>query len=173
MDKDRNNSDSLSVRKRRGDEWENETPSHRGSCNYTDDHRSSDPYATPDLYGSRDQMKNSTWDDSGLGSSRITTPRTGDRRERHRYDYTPMPTPDYKHNPWMNLASSRRLNSDNTFGSRRIGTDGSWSVREKNADTNEDNEEMRVENERIDRNWYQMDDGYDGDNNPFAGLCDN
>lgn len=33
-----------------------------------------------------------------------------------------------------------------------------------------DEKEIEAENERLDRNWYQMDDGYDDANNPFVGI---
>ncbi|VDP79499.1 unnamed protein product [Echinostoma caproni] len=92
-----------------------------------------------------------------------------------------MPTPTFKQNAWMKNDGYKRSDS-----SRSRGSAGASSVRTERRSRRPDTftdlegeasevkdldpEELAAENERIDRNWYQMDDGYDGDNNPFADI---
>lgn len=166
--------ESQSVRRRREADWEEETPSYRGSRDSRDTDRSIvDRYASPaDLHspvgGSSRQW---SWDDSGFGSSRGATPRGNQDCGRERYVYTPLPTPTFKHNSWMKSSgdsgrSSRR--DRHTHSSQRKRTD--TEPRSRSPGDFEESEEMVAENERLDRHWYQMDEGYDDENNPFANI---
>ncbi|TPP65967.1 Pre mRNA splicing factor ATP dependent RNA [Fasciola gigantica] len=180
--------DSQSIRRQREAEWEDETPTRSSHSRHGDSTgTSTNRYATPtDLHNFRDvSPRHSSWEDSGLGSSRASTPygtghlNTGSSKER--YVYTPMPTPTFKHNTWMKSENHKRSDSRRT---RESVTDPSnhSDHRSKRPDTATDTdveftgtkgidpEELNAENERLDRNWYQMDDGYDGDNNPFADI---
>jgi pre-mRNA-splicing factor ATP-dependent RNA helicase DHX38/PRP16 len=38
--------------------------------------------------------------------------------------------------------------------------------------SHEDQELWEEEQKRLDREWYAIDEGYDGDNNPFANLSE-
>ncbi|CAH8524978.1 unnamed protein product [Dicrocoelium dendriticum] len=168
--------ESQSVRRRREADWEEETPSYRGSRDSSDTGRSSvDRYASPaDLHtpigGSSRQW---SWDDSGFGGSRSGTPRTHSDSGRERYVYTPLPTPTFKHNSWMKSSDDlNRPSKRDRHGhlSQRKRTDTESRERSSTPDNLEESEEMLAENERLDRHWYQMDEGYDDENNPFANI---
>uniref|UniRef100_A0A2P2HW90 RNA helicase n=1 Tax=Hirondellea gigas TaxID=1518452 RepID=A0A2P2HW90_9CRUS len=61
-------------------------------------------------------------------------------------DGTPLPTPSYKYNSWMDK-------------------DEKEDIKEELKD-----EEWEEEEKRIDRQWYDMDQGYDDTNNPFSNV---
>ncbi|CAL8086623.1 unnamed protein product [Calicophoron daubneyi] len=180
--------DSQSTRRRREEDWEEETPSHRGSSGRgTGDMSTSslNRFASPAVDGTR----MASWDDSGLGSSRGNSPCDTDSARsasRERYIYTPLPTPTFKHNSWMH-SDEKKQNRSHTSASerfkrpqsernihysdhtRRINTDAGHD-RSHSPSVAQDSEEIAAENEKLDRNWYQMDDGYDEENNPFADI---
>nr|CAH8854162.1 unnamed protein product [Trichobilharzia regenti] len=178
--------ESLSTRRRREEEWEDETPSRsaRESGNATSS--SINRYQTPDIHTFEERSPgHSSWDDSGLGTSRSTTPRsTGSLArgsDKDRYTYTPLPTPTFKHNPWMqsNRNDTRDLDSKRSHSNRHTHDQSRTKHPNENendtveggaTEVEEDNDEIMAENERLDRNWYQMDDGYDNENNPFADI---
>ncbi|KER32806.1 hypothetical protein T265_12762, partial [Opisthorchis viverrini] len=181
--------ESQSVRRRREAEWEDETPSHRSARGSGDDtNLSLDRFASPsDLHGAEGRSgKQWSWDDSGFGSRGSTPKGTNFLKSdsnRERYVYTPLPTPTFKHNTWMKSPHGDREHhrigrsdrpksehhSDHSHRSARPST-GTTRGHKHSPDNFEETEEMMVENERIDRNWYQMDDGYDEENNPFADI---
>ncbi|KAK7085198.1 Pre-mRNA-splicing factor ATP-dependent RNA helicase PRP16, partial [Halocaridina rubra] len=139
--------------------------------------RFSDAPETPRIPGVRDTPSHSTWDEdentpSKTSSWDMPTPSLQQRRSRdpdwsvrssnrstrdrlspprkgnHLSDKTPLPTPSYKDNAWM---PARRDKNDN----REFVDD-------------EDRERWEEEEKRLDRQWYDMDQGYDETNNPFA-----
>lgn len=179
-------SETQSIRRQREAEWEDETPSHRSHTRRGDSTGAgTSRYATPvDLHALRDgSPRHSSWEDSGLGSSRASTPygtgHLNSEPSKERYVYTPMPTPTFKHNAWMKMENSKRSDSRrvresacdaSSHGDRSRRPDTTSEIDNGSAGVKEiDPEELKAENERLDRNWYQMDDGYDGDNNPFSG----
>lgn len=73
-------------------------------------------------------------------------------------DDTPRPTPAHKFNKW---AADRK----HSGATPRVegGTDKPW-------ENEEDRGLWEEEQIRLDREWYNMDEGYDDENNPFAGA---
>ncbi|XP_069988555.1 pre-mRNA-splicing factor ATP-dependent RNA helicase PRP16 isoform X2 [Penaeus vannamei] len=141
--------------------------------------RFSDAPETPRIPGVKDTPSHSSWDDednsitpSKTSSWDLPTPssqhrsrdndwsfRSGNhsvrernspsRRDFHDSDKTPLPTPSYKYNSWM----SER--------------DGKMN---REFDDEEERERWEEEEKRLDRQWYDMDQGYDDTNNPFADV---
>ncbi|CAH8544053.1 unnamed protein product [Schistosoma mattheei] len=178
--------ESLSTRHRREAEWEDETPNHSSRENRSTTGTSINRFETPEIYnvGGR-SPGHSSWDDSGLGSSRSTTPRTTGSLARNsnndRYTYTPMPTPSFKHNSWMQSNKNNTGSSDSrkqhsgrhTHGQSyaQVSSENEGdSMKPDSTEIEEDGDDIKAENERLDRNWYQMDDGYDNDNHPFSDI---
>lgn len=84
-------------------------------------------------------------------------------RERGRYmkyeDDTPRPTPAHKYNVWMK-------DRKKTGATPNIGKEDEnlkWS-------STEDIELWEEEQKRIDREWYNIGEGYDDENNPFSSV---
>ncbi|KAK3872153.1 hypothetical protein Pcinc_022755 [Petrolisthes cinctipes] len=138
--------------------------------------RFSDAPETPKIPGVRDTPSHSSWDDedtpSKVSSWDMPTPHSSHRRTRdndwsirssHRSardrtpagrsyqksDKTPLPTPSYKYNAWM----SERENKE-----------------QREFENEEDRLKWEEEEKRLDRQWYDMDQGYDDTNNPFANV---
>lgn len=115
------------------------------------------------------------WDeeDSALGSSRRSGSTTqwdypspqvgGSRRE----DETPLPTPAHKFNPWIKQPGSSRLMETPWFVKNKDNT-----VEGETEEVHVDRDEWEDEQKRLDREWYQMDEGYDEVHNPFAGVSE-
>ncbi|CAG0909316.1 unnamed protein product, partial [Cyprideis torosa] len=76
--------------------------------------------------------------------------RRGERSDWSNRGYTPLPTPSYKLNKWM------KREGDEGESRRSSRQDPDWEEEEK----------------RLDREWYQMDAGYDDTHNPFADVSD-
>ncbi|KAF4522429.1 hypothetical protein B566_EDAN012329 [Ephemera danica] len=109
--------------------------------------------------------RRSAWDLPTPGPERDSTDWSEHGSERsfkpRRHDgQSPMPTPAYKFNSW---AKDRKR----TGATPAIGKDGEveWA-------TEEDREIWEAEQKRLDREWYQMDEGYDEVQNPFAGVSE-
>lgn len=75
-------------------------------------------------------------------------------------DETPRPTPAHKFNKW---AADRKETGATPRGSENSEAKQPW----KNE---EDRDLWEEEQIRLDREWYNMDEGYDDENNPFAGT---
>ncbi|VDL11651.1 unnamed protein product [Hymenolepis diminuta] len=141
-----------SARKRRERDWEAETPltssgyraSTGTSSRYIDTPRHLRPDETP----------------STSRTSRPKTPWERESTKRFRYDYTPLATPSYMQNPWMK--------SGNNQHDRR--TVAPTPAANETPFIPVDEKELEAEAEKLDRNWYLMDDGYDVDNNPFIDV---
>ncbi|KAK7867570.1 hypothetical protein R5R35_004320 [Gryllus longicercus] len=112
---------------------------------------------TPSRYSSWDQptpmIGRSEGDWSERGSRRGT-----DRRSR--LDETPRPTPAHRFNVW---AKDRKK----TGATPIPGKEGElrWS-------SAEDRQLWEEEQQRLDREWYSLDDGYDDHHNPFSNLSE-
>lgn len=144
-----------SARKRRERDWEAETPlttsGYHGSSTYR---TSSSRYI---------ETPRHLRPDSTPSTSRSSRPKTPWEREyikRVRYDYTPLATPSYMQNSWMKGGDRR---------DRRITAPTPASDEPQTPFVPVDERELAAEAEKLDRNWYLMDDGYDLDNNPFIG----
>ncbi|VDO02670.1 unnamed protein product [Rodentolepis nana] len=141
-----------SARKRRERDWEAETPM---SSSIDRGNTSASRYIeTP-----RHLLPNDT--PSTSRSSRPKTPWEREGTKRFRYDYTPLATPSYMQNPWMK-------NEDNRHDRRTVAPTPAASE-SRTPFIPVDEKELEAEAEKLDRNWYLMDDGYDMDNNPFIG----
>ncbi|XP_064089669.1 pre-mRNA-splicing factor ATP-dependent RNA helicase PRP16-like [Macrobrachium nipponense] len=139
--------------------------------------RFSDAPETPRIPGVKDTPSHSSWDDddntpsktsswdmptpsvhhksrdpdwSIRSSSRSIRERNSPGRKGHQLsDKTPLPTPSYKDNVWM---SERRNKGEMEF------------------EDDEERERWEEEEKRLDRQWYDMDQGYDDTNNPFSDV---
>ncbi|KAL5111215.1 Pre-mRNA-splicing factor ATP-dependent RNA helicase PRP16 [Taenia crassiceps] len=147
-----------SDRRRRERDWEAETPrttSYRATTTsrYIETPRHLRPTDTPGFTPSR----STPWErDSEAGE-----------KKRFRYEYTPLQTPSYMQNPWMKGG----------FGSVRSKQTAPTPAKEMQTPSQTpfvpvDEKEMEAEAERLDRNWYLMDNGYDEGNNPFIDVPD-
>ncbi|XP_031625457.1 pre-mRNA-splicing factor ATP-dependent RNA helicase PRP16 [Contarinia nasturtii] len=113
----------------------------------------------------RSTSKRSSWD--------FPTPREGDQQRRSEWstrsnmnslrksimeDDTPRPTPAHKFNAWAN-------------DRKRTGATPRTSQRDKQpwADA-EERDIWEEEQRRLDREWYNMDEGFDDDTNPFGNT---
>ncbi|KAF5294947.1 hypothetical protein FQR65_LT10660 [Abscondita terminalis] len=115
-------------------------------------------------------VKKSSWDfptptahkSSSDWSERSTKTRKYDdqkRSDNKRYKSdTPRFTPAHKYNTW---AKDRRK----TGATPGFNEELKWNEEE-------DKEIWEEEQKRIDREWYNMDEGYDSENNPFASVSD-
>ncbi|XP_045585400.2 pre-mRNA-splicing factor ATP-dependent RNA helicase PRP16 [Procambarus clarkii] len=139
--------------------------------------RFSEAPETPRIPGVKDTPSHSSWDDddgtpSKLSSWDLPTPSSSQRRSRdidwsirsgnrsvrdaspnrksYQYgDRTPLPTPSYKYNAWMSEREGRE---------------------EREFENEEEREKWEEEEKRLDRQWYDMDQGYDDTNNPFSDV---
>lgn len=108
-------------------------------------------------------------DDSGFHSKRsgsqwdFPTPGIDGRSKRD--DETPLPTPVHKFNPWVRQPGSSHVMQTPSFVKNKGGD-------ETGGDLKIDKEEWEDEQKRLDREWYNMDEGYDDIHNPFAGISD-
>ncbi|XP_076046132.1 ATP-dependent RNA helicase l(1)G0007 [Oratosquilla oratoria] len=161
----------------RRDRSERSDYSHRSAREWDTPARFSDAPQTPKMPSGKDTPSHSAWDEddptpSKTSSWDMPTPalrrdqerdkdwsvrsfrsHRGDMSSRHtrgNYDETPLPTPSYKHNPWMGEGKSY----DHEF------------------ENDEERERWQEEEKRLDRQWYDMDQGYDDTNNPFSDVSE-
>ncbi|XP_077297512.1 ATP-dependent RNA helicase l(1)G0007 isoform X1 [Arctopsyche grandis] len=105
-------------------------------------------FPTPDIRGNRES--------SSDPSERSKYDYKGNRKpmrdgKGRLYEDTPRASPAYKYNAWL---GSKRKNE-----SARL-----------NIDNEGERESWEEEEQRLDREWYHMGEGYDEDSNPFAGT---
>lgn len=104
--------------------------------------------------------RRSSWD-VPTPSPREGSDRRGTDKKYRRPTDTPRATPAHKYNAW---AADRRKTSA-TPGSERSKDDKiPW------ADDRDQKQEWEVEQQRLDREWYSLDEGYDDVHNPFASV---
>lgn len=109
--------------------------------------RSSWDFPTPMRYKSRS--------DDSVRSSR------SDKSHKKFEDDTPRPTPAHRYNKW---AADRKK----TGATPRTGNE----TDSKPWQNDEDRNLWEDEQVRLDREWYNIDEGYDDENNPFAGASE-
>uniref|UniRef100_A0A1L8DH54 RNA helicase n=1 Tax=Nyssomyia neivai TaxID=330878 RepID=A0A1L8DH54_9DIPT len=175
-DRDR---DRDSSRKRDRERSHDDDRHKRGSSSRSR-HRDSSPRTPRD--SGRYSVSGSSWDDDDeriplkKSSWDFPTPKSlEDRSEwsvrsnrrpwssKHRSESeTPRVTPAHKFNSWAN---DRRRSGATPRSSRDAGTSHHqpWN-------SEEDKEMWEEEQKRLDREWYNIDEGYDDDNNPFSGT---
>lgn len=101
----------------------------------------------------------SKWEiDSELGTPNLDkwdmTESTRSSKPNRWWEKSPMPTPSFKDNSW----ASKRSRKDNPSERSNVNFD--------------DSKHYEEEQKRLDRAWYGMDDGYDDNLNPFAGVSE-
>ena len=109
--------------------------------------------------GSIQTPSRSKWEaDSDLGTPNLDkwdlTESSRSSKPNRWWEKSPMPTPSYKDNAW----ASKRSKKENA------------SVR--STVNFEDTKHYEEEQKRLDRAWYGMDEGYDDNQNPFAGVSE-
>lgn len=117
----------------------------------------------------RNKKKRSSWDfptpdipykgrpDDSVRSYRSVKAASSSKRLE---DDTPRPTPAHKYNKW----AADRKNSGATPRTDKTGESKQpWQ-------SEEDRDLWEEEQIRLDREWYNMDEGYDDENNPFTGA---
>ncbi|GFT90482.1 pre-mRNA-splicing factor ATP-dependent RNA helicase PRP16 [Nephila pilipes] len=115
----------------------------------------------------RDSPSRSGWDedDSTPNNSSawdLPSPAHFSDRRSERSNYSRVshnPTPAHRYNDW---AHNRK----------RSGATPRHSTRDENVPWESEEEKLEWEDEikRLDREWYSMDEGYDDNHNPFAGM---
>lgn len=124
--------------------------------------KSSWDFPTPKSYASSEK---GDWSErsgsSGFSSNASSSSRSRSRRDQHHHrdDDTARPTPAHKYNAWAN----DRKRSGATPSTSR-------SQRQPWGESEEDRDMWEEEQRRLDREWYNIDEGYDDDNNPFGGA---
>ncbi|XP_074645690.1 pre-mRNA-splicing factor ATP-dependent RNA helicase PRP16-like [Tubulanus polymorphus] len=138
------------------DDDEDLTPLKRSSWDLPTPSSRSDRGGSSD-WTSRSQRGTSEW--SERSSSRYKS----DKRSRRGRgsDETPMPTPSFKYNSWMNNKKKIKYT---------LRTEGASERSERRQGVTE--EEWEEEQKRLDREWYGLDEGYDENHNPFSGTSD-
>lgn len=150
-------------------------------------YRHRDEPQTPRDYGGRSSVGKTSWDDDDEEYLR-------NKKKRSAWDY---PTPDIPHKSHPNdsvrsyrsvkaASSSKRVEDDtprptpahkfNKWAADRKNSGATPRVDSKGSDTKqpwtseEDRDLWEEEQIRLDREWYNMDEGYDDENNPFTGA---
>lgn len=117
---------------------------------YEPSRKSTWDYPTPSLH----RYKGGDWSERSYTSSKSHRDEKGHKFE----DDTPRPTPAHKFNAWVK---------------DRKKTGATPSTNEKlKWDNTVDRENWEDEQRRLDREWYNMDEGYDNENNPFANVSE-
>lgn len=126
-------------------------------------------FATPKLHSGVDTPSASGWDDDDLGIARARRDApspSGSHKKARLYDYTPLPSPSWKKAEW----NSSRREHQHRDRDKEVDRESSRSQRSHKT---EDDEDWQVEQARIDREWYTLDDGVDEPNSdPFKRQDD-
>lgn len=122
-------------------------------------------YPTPNLYKSSpgdwsERSSKSKLDEDFSQREERSSRRSRDRRGRKYEDDTPRPTPAHRYNEWM---KDRK---------RTGATPGVNKEENLKWDATVDREMWEEEQKRLDREWYNMGEGYDEDTNPFSTVSD-
>lgn len=116
-------------------------------------------FPTPSLHKtSSDWSERSSKSRAPNDSERSVNKSHGERKGKYEDD-TPRPTPAYKFNNW----ADNRKRTGATPSARKEEGQLKW---ESTVDRQMWEEEQR----RIDREWYNMDEGYSDENNPFSSV---
>ncbi|CAG5128460.1 unnamed protein product [Candidula unifasciata] len=96
------------------------------------------------------------------GSERSDRRDKSDYKSKQRDDFTPKATPTYKYNEWMKDKKKIQYTpKDNEKPGKENILD---------FESEEDRLEWENEQKRLDREWYNLDEGYDDEHNPFSGT---
>ncbi|ODM99478.1 Pre-mRNA-splicing factor ATP-dependent RNA helicase PRP16, partial [Orchesella cincta] len=111
------------------------------------------------------------WDDEDSGynskrSSQWDFPTPIPEQRSRKDDETPLPTPIHKFNPWVRQPGSSHILETPSFVKNKNSED------QNDSEVKVDRDEWEDEQKRLDREWYNMDEGYDEVHNPFAGISD-
>ncbi|XP_045194150.2 pre-mRNA-splicing factor ATP-dependent RNA helicase PRP16-like [Mercenaria mercenaria] len=159
--------------------------SSRSSRDWSDTPRSRNEPATPNIRP-KDTPSRSAWDDDEdftppkRSSWDMLTPSVHEDRENDLdtpSDYrrskssrskksskeTPLPTPSYKYNEWMD--DKKRIKYTPKDSSRQEKEDLEF-------EDDDERENWEAEQKRLDREWYGLDEGYDDQHNPFSGMSE-
>ncbi|KAL7027917.1 hypothetical protein ACKWTF_005655 [Chironomus riparius] len=169
------NKDRYYDRKRSRYEGGSSRSSHRKDRDRSDRHRDVE---TPRHYESnaRSSVGKSSWDDDDeddyktkkkRSSWDFPTPksyksRSDDSVRSNRSDLSQRLTPAHKFNKW---APDRKKTGATPQTARGDGSD-----EKRPWDSEDDRELWEKEQNILDRQWYNMDEGYDDENNPFSGT---
>nr|CAI5831091.1 unnamed protein product [Callosobruchus analis] len=102
------------------------------------------------------------WSERSISSAMEKSERKSSVRQLKLENDTPRPTPAHKFNVWL----KDRKKTGATPG---VGPDKDGALK---WDATTDRRDWEAEQKRLDREWYNMDEGYDEGNNPFAGVSD-
>lgn len=142
--KDEPQSPNCSIANSSWDDEEGDRQSHKK--------KSSWDFPTPKSY-ENEHSDWSTRSSSGFGSASHSDKSS---RRRKKYDEnTPRATPAYNYNSWAN---DRKKSG---------ATPSNQSSRQPWGQSKEDRDLWEEEQRRLDREWYNIDEGYDDENNPF------
>ncbi|CAH2002802.1 unnamed protein product [Acanthoscelides obtectus] len=119
--------------------------------------RSDWDFPTPASYKARGD-----WSEHSIRSAMEKSDRKSSVRQLKQEDDTPRPTPAHKFNAWMR--DRKKTGATPGLGQEKDGA-LKW-------DATDDRRDWEAEQKRLDREWYNMDEGYDEGNNPFAGVSD-
>ncbi|CAL1270973.1 unnamed protein product [Larinioides sclopetarius] len=143
-------------------EKERSDRSYKGSFRRGDESPYLDEPSSPRIH-LRDSPSRSGWDEDDStpdykSSWDLPSPAHSDRRSYSRASSV-NPTPVHRYNDW---ARDRK----------RSGATPRESARDENIPWSSEEEKLEWEEEikRLDREWYSMDEGYDDNHNPFAGM---
>ncbi|XP_050295240.1 pre-mRNA-splicing factor ATP-dependent RNA helicase PRP16 isoform X2 [Anthonomus grandis grandis] len=144
-----------SVSKSTWDEDEESPPSKRSSWDFP----------TPNVYKKTD----GNWSEISSGSRNLgESSRRDDEKNKswrewrgiRRYvDDSERATPAHKYNAWMK-------------DRKKTGATPGLNEEQVKWDATEDRENWEEEQKRLDREWYNMGEGYDDENNPFSSVSD-
>ncbi|WAR11542.1 PRP16-like protein, partial [Mya arenaria] len=145
-------------------DW-SETPGRRSSRDWSETPGRRDEPGTPHY---KVKAKHTSWDlltpsdRADRGGDSVFRSESGRSSKRSkRSDETPLPTPTHKYNEWAD--DRRRMRNTPRVAGTDDGDDEEVRDEEQQAI-------WEAEQKRLDREWYGLDEGYDDQNNPFAGM---
>ncbi|XP_055930995.1 pre-mRNA-splicing factor ATP-dependent RNA helicase PRP16-like [Argiope bruennichi] len=143
-------------------EKERSERSYKGSSRRSDESPYRDEPPSPRIH-LRDSPSRSGWDEDDTtpdykSSWDLPSPAHSDKRSYSRASSV-NPTPAHRYNDWVR-------------DRKRSGATPRESARDENIPWSTEEEKLEWEEEikRLDREWYSMDEGYDDNHNPFAGM---
>ncbi|XP_044732439.1 pre-mRNA-splicing factor ATP-dependent RNA helicase PRP16 isoform X2 [Chrysoperla carnea] len=118
--------------------------------------RSSWDFPTPSVYKNSDD-----WSERARGKSEPKSERSerSHSRKGKIVDDTPRPTPVHRYNVWAK--DRKKTGATPSVGNENV----KWK-------SDEDKELWEEEQQRLDREWYNIDEGYDEENNPFSTISE-
>uniref|UniRef100_A0A0B7ADJ4 RNA helicase n=1 Tax=Arion vulgaris TaxID=1028688 RepID=A0A0B7ADJ4_9EUPU len=105
--------------------------------------------------------KSGQWKGNSCESDRRAGRDVSDYKVKRRDDFTPKATPTYKYNEWMKEKTIQYTPKDKEKPGKENVLD---------FESEEDRVDWENEQKRLDREWYNLDEGYDDEHNPFSGT---